>query len=240
MRLSFLPLRRRPPDAIAGGRNLGPGGRSISTEECEWAEGTNPKHWAGIVASACIAEDGGSAALLGDAPTSTLHHFTTFRIPTDPPPSPQMTPSPLLGTAYILSQSPSSNSASSVQKTPITPSLCANLSAFKSLLRQSRALDDSVILRLNRAHALARANPALRECDAFWKELVERWTERGRVLGFCEGVVVRTMDGEEGGKGEGKVPIEVRLDRDRAAKVGRGESEGELKVRLFSFFFFSP
>lgn len=144
---------------------------------------------------------------------------------------PQMT-SPLLGTAYILSQSPTSP-PSAVHQTTITPSLCANLSAFKTLLRQSRSLDDSIILRLNRAAALARANPARGECDAFWLELVERWSERGQVLGFCEGVV------EERARTEreqlaGREKVERGLDRDKVVeqRLGRGESEGDLKVSL--------
>ncbi|KAK4704009.1 hypothetical protein P7C70_g2199, partial [Phenoliferia sp. Uapishka_3] len=141
------------------------------------------------------------------------------------------TPSPLLGTAYILSQSPSATGPSPIQQTVITPSLCANLSAFKSVLRQSRTMDDSIILRLNRAHAIARSNPAMKECDSFWSELVERWAERGQVLGFCNDVVDRSAKAEMEAKAK-EEKVEMGLNRIKPPVMGRGETPSELKRRM--------
>ncbi|ORY54863.1 caffeine-induced death protein 2, partial [Leucosporidium creatinivorum] len=114
--------------------------------------------------------------------------------------------------------------SSPTQRTPVTPTLCSNLSAFKSLLRQSRALDDSIILRLNRASALSRSMADGRgsqvgenECEGFWKELTERWGERGEVLRFCDAAVAQ-------GTGERELPVETGLSREITLK-GRGESE---------------
>lgn len=151
--------------------------------------------------------------------------------------------SPLLGTPYILALSTPPSTSTSASTTRITPSLCANLSAFKSLLRASRSYDDSIILRLNRADALARSAADGRtgtsgvgvgdaECGRFWDELVARWTERGEVLGFCEGV----MGGQQGqtveegrSKRESRWGVEKGLDADRTV-LGRGDSEREVKV----------
>lgn len=140
---------------------------------------------------------------------------------------------PLLGTPYIVSQSPSQSS--STITTAITPTLCQNLSAFKTLLRQSRALDDSIILRLNRASALARGNTGIPggnsaglvakdgECDVFWCELVARWKERGEMLKFCDASVAQGVQANQ-------LPIETGLDREATLK-GRGESERDVKRR---------
>ncbi|KAM0746310.1 hypothetical protein T439DRAFT_330024 [Meredithblackwellia eburnea MCA 4105] len=146
------------------------------------------------------------------------------------------TSSPLLGTAYIVSQS--SHSPSTVQQTVITPSLCANLTQFKNVLRLSRSLDDSIILRLNRTAALQRQNGGLAnagECDAFWTELVERWSERGEVLGYCENVVdKKALEEVENKKGE--LSVILGLDRERKEvqqqMLGRGETESEMKRRM--------
>lgn len=143
-------------------------------------------------------------------------------------------PSPLLGTPYLLSLSP--NSPSTSTPAPLPPSLCQNLSAFKSHLRASRSLDDSIILRLNRAQALSgntirgltndptaleRRRVGERECDIFWRELVGVWDRRTAELGYCEGLV---GEGKESGLG-----MEKGLSRDRTA-LGRGEGQGEVKV----------
>lgn len=61
---------------------------------------------------------------------------------------------PILGSAYLTSQSlipPASPHDPS-------PSLCLNLSLFKTTLKKYRALDDSITTRLNRDAALHRAD----------------------------------------------------------------------------------
>lgn len=141
-----------------------------------------------------------------------------------------MESSPLLGSAYLLSQSP----IPTVRALPATPSLCLNLSLFKSHLKSLRSVDDSVILRMNRADALSRSNASSRpnrensgvgaqECAAFWNELVAGWNSRSQVLEGClnvvDGLAVKQAYGVEKG-----------LDRDRKM-LGRGESEAEVKRR---------
>ncbi|GJN88266.1 hypothetical protein Rhopal_001231-T1 [Rhodotorula paludigena] len=115
---------------------------------------------------------------------------------------------PLLGTAFLLSQSASSPSAttssssaapSSATHTAITPSVCTDYSLFKRLVDQSRRVsDDAITVRLNRAAALGGGAVAGRgaremgagECDAVWRELVGRWSERGEALSYCDRVLL--------------------------------------------------
>ncbi|KAI5474442.1 hypothetical protein MNV49_003261 [Pseudohyphozyma bogoriensis] len=118
--------------------------------------------------------------------------------------APAPPPAPLLGTSYLLSLSASS------PPTQITPSICANLSAFKALLRASRAFDDGIPVRLNRAHALLNTGQASgragrsvptteSECQKFWEELMGRWEERTRVLGFLADLVALSASVHEAG-----------------------------------------
>uniref|UniRef100_A0A0K3CVX5 BY PROTMAP: gi/342318945/gb/EGU10900.1/ Proteophosphoglycan ppg4 [Rhodotorula glutinis ATCC 204091] n=1 Tax=Rhodotorula toruloides TaxID=5286 RepID=A0A0K3CVX5_RHOTO len=67
-------------------------------------------------------------------------------------------PEPLLGSAWLLAQSPSSSSSSSPapNRTEITPSTCLSFTHFKTLLDSSRRVsDDAITTRLNRASALS-------------------------------------------------------------------------------------
>ncbi|TNY18800.1 caffeine-induced death protein 2-domain-containing protein [Rhodotorula diobovata] len=100
---------------------------------------------------------------------------------------------PLLGTAFLLSQSAASSSTQ--HHLPVTPSLCADYASFRRALDQSRRVsDDPLSTRLNRAAALAGGAVAgrgaremgARECDDVWRELTARWTERGEVIGYCD------------------------------------------------------
>ncbi|GAA5894066.1 hypothetical protein JCM5296_001002 [Sporobolomyces johnsonii] len=137
-----------------------------------------------------------------------------------------MADEPLLGTPYLLSQS---HSSSSTQRTRITPSLCSNLSAFKSLLSQSRKLDDAITTRLNRASALARAHgqPGGGECQAVWEQLVERWGERGQVLTYCDRVLAEQGKGKE----RERMQEEKGLSAD-LGELGRGRlAEDDIKRR---------
>lgn len=148
----------------------------------------------------------------------SLSHLSTSPLSLMSSPSP-----PLLGTPYIQSQSSSST------PTLVTPSTCQNLSAFKSLLRQSRGLDDSITTRLNRANALNRNTGGGKgggECESVWKELGERWGERNRVLSYCDQVLA--------GQGEERRREESGLSAEKG-ELGRGRStERELKVSSFS------
>lgn len=142
----------------------------------------------------------------------------------------QTNPSPLLGSAYLKSQS-----APSPKPLPATPSLCLNLSLFKSHLKSLRAVDDSIILRINRSDALSRAlasSPPNREnstvgqteCNAFWDELTEGWNGRNSILSGCLDVMDKSIKVEQYG-------VENGLDRNRTA-MGRGETELQVKVKL--------
>ncbi|GAA6041732.1 hypothetical protein JCM8097_008303 [Rhodosporidiobolus ruineniae] len=149
--------------------------------------------------------------------------------------------SPLLGTPYLLSQSPSPSSStsstdpSSTTHTLVTPSVCHNLTLFQSLLSRSRQLsDDAITTRLNRAAALSGAAVSGRgartmgesECAAVWAELTGRWGERNEVLTYCD----RVLRGERVRDERGKVKEETGLSADRG-DLGRGRrTEEEIKL----------
>ncbi|GAA5959063.1 hypothetical protein JCM8115_005625 [Rhodotorula mucilaginosa] len=127
-----------------------------------------------------------------------------------------MASEPLLGSAWLLSQSPSatptastssespSSSPSSSTHTRITPAVCDNYSLFKRLLDQSRrASDDAITTRLNRAAALAGTVVSGRgsaremgptECDAVWRDIVARWDERSKALEYCDKALRHTQE----------------------------------------------
>ncbi|GAA5979802.1 hypothetical protein JCM10908_003051 [Rhodotorula pacifica] len=150
-----------------------------------------------------------------------------------------VTGEPLLGSAWLLSQSPSSSSSSSSASDPsststssssthtrITPSICANYSLFKRLLDQSRrASDDAITVRLNRAAALAGTVVSGRgsaremgttECDAVWREVVARWDERSKALEYCDTALRHT---QETGRLARVAPQEEGLDRRRSEEI---------------------
>ncbi|GAA5915858.1 uncharacterized protein JCM6883_000800 [Sporobolomyces salmoneus] len=137
------------------------------------------------------------------------------------------TPSaPLLGTPYILSQSQSH--PSSTTTTQITPPLCNSLTQFKRLLSSSRSLDDAITTRLNRANALSRGDAVGGgECEKVWSELKERWSERNRVLSYCDQVLSTTTTGStsEGSRRREETGLSAEK-----GELGRGRStESEIK-----------
>lgn len=167
--------------------------------------------------------------------------------------------STLLGTDYLQSISsphPSTSTKSTTSLTTttttspnadLTPTICQNLSAFKNYLKISRSLDDSIILRFNRAEALLKStspspsstyssinsNPLVpsKNCQEFWIDLVGLWNERNLSLNYCDQVIAGQAKLERRkGRGLGE---EIGLDRNRSV-LGRGESEEVVKVS-FSF-----
>ena len=62
---------------------------------------------------------------------------------------------PVLGSAYLTAQSLIPPASPSDQ---LSPSLCLNVSLFKATLKKYRALDDQIIVRLNRDAALHRGD----------------------------------------------------------------------------------
>ncbi|GAA5892968.1 hypothetical protein JCM8208_004138 [Rhodotorula glutinis] len=122
---------------------------------------------------------------------------------------------PLLGTAFLLSQSQASSTTQ--HHIPITPSLCADYTSFRRALDQSRRVsDDPVTVRLNRAAALARGAVSGRgaremgptECDDVWRELTGRWAERGEVISYCDRALAETAAAQ--GKPVARASDEVR------------------------------
>lgn len=73
-----------------------------------------------------------------------------------PSSSSSSTSGPLLGSAYLTSQSlipPASPN-------DLSQSVCLNISLFKSTIKKYRALDDAITTRLNRDAALHRGDPS--------------------------------------------------------------------------------
>lgn len=123
---------------------------------------------------------------------------------------------PLLGSAWLLAQSPASPSTAA-DRTEVTRDTCLSFSLFKRLLDSSRrASDDAITTRLNRASALSGSAVqgrggvmGARECEGVWRELCARWDERRRAIEFCDGVVEaerarRAGDEATAGDGEGR------------------------------------
>ncbi|BGP29759.1 hypothetical protein JCM10296v2_001504 [Rhodotorula toruloides] len=148
-------------------------------------------------------------------------------------------PEPLLGSAWLLAQSPSSSSSSSPapSRTEITPSTCLSFTHFKTLLDSSRRVsDDAITTRLNRASALSGSAVQGRggvmgpsECEGVWRELCARWDERRKAIEFCDGVVEAERERLGRGKEEG-VEEEKRLSADWKER-GRGLVD-ELEFKL--------
>lgn len=105
---------------------------------------------------------------------------------------PQANTGPLLGSAYLSStslippQSPSD----------LSPSLCLNITLFKQTLKRYRALDDAIVLRLNRDSALHRSDsggqldthsePHRMTCLRIWKDIIGGPRKHCRSGARCE------------------------------------------------------
>jgi len=81
----------------------------------------------------------------------------------------------------------------------VSPTTCHDLSLFKDLMREYRKLDDSITMRLNRTVAqfrdLDRTGVAGKgsvqdqACLQIWRELVDNWTRRTKIIDYCVGVL---------------------------------------------------
>lgn len=148
---------------------------------------------------------------------------------------------PLLGTAFLLSQSAASSSTQ--HHLPVTPSLCADYASFRRALDQSRRVsDDPLSTRLNRAAALAGGAVAgrgaremgARECDDVWRELTARWTERGEVIGYCDRALADAA-AATGAKTQQRAEDAVRELSADWKERGRGlQDEREAQVRFLA------
>ncbi|KAE9410481.1 hypothetical protein BT96DRAFT_805218 [Gymnopus androsaceus JB14] len=82
----------------------------------------------------------------------------------------------------------------------VDPRTCLDLSLFKAVVREYRALDDTINMRLNRTTALMqdqerqktqRGKMSVEEgaCARVWQEMVANWGRRKQLVEYCVGVV---------------------------------------------------
>ncbi|TFK75920.1 hypothetical protein BDN72DRAFT_867652 [Pluteus cervinus] len=103
----------------------------------------------------------------------------------------------------------------------VSPSTCHDLTLFKEILKEYRRLDDSIIMRLNRANANARDKARIedmrkgniqdRACLQVWRELIENWSRRTTLVNYCVSVVDQTLE-------EKRRAIKERSDDPRAQR----------------------
>jgi len=136
---------------------------------------------------------------------------------------------PLLGSLAI--QAPSSP-----QTIHVSPSTCHNLSVFKDILKEYRRLDDTIIMRLNRANATVRDQERIRRggragtvqdqaCESLWRELVGNWKRRTELLEYCTTVVDQALI-EKRRTLEGQAELEDATSR---SKIQGAVFEDEVK-----------
>ncbi|KAF5393671.1 hypothetical protein D9757_000042 [Collybiopsis confluens] len=118
---------------------------------------------------------------------------------------------------YSLQMSSSSPSLGSlgIQAPSLTPQIvyvssetCMDLSLFKAIMREYRALDDGIHMRLNRT--LAFEQERLRQktnlgksveaqaCLRLWQELVSNWGRRNQLIEYCVTVVDQSTKVKQG------------------------------------------
>lgn len=81
----------------------------------------------------------------------------------------------------------------------VSPSTCHDLSLFKEILGEYRRLDDTIIMRLNRANAVMRDKDRSQggtagdvqdqACLKTWRELAANWRHRTKLIEYCVFVV---------------------------------------------------
>ncbi|KAF9485371.1 hypothetical protein BDN70DRAFT_917040 [Pholiota conissans] len=90
------------------------------------------------------------------------------------------------------------------QTISVTQATCNDLSVFKDILKEYRKLDDTIVMRLNRANANMRdrdriqglsGNASLQDqaCDSIWRELVANWKRRTQLVEYCVSVVDKSI-----------------------------------------------
>jgi len=98
----------------------------------------------------------------------------------------------------------------------VSPSTCFQLSLFKDVMKQYRKLDDTIIIRLNRAsaqlsdnnrtHHLPTTSGSEESCLLLWREMIAGWEHRQTVLNYCVNIVDtslnqkrKSLEGQESG-----------------------------------------
>ncbi|KJA24490.1 hypothetical protein HYPSUDRAFT_183452 [Hypholoma sublateritium FD-334 SS-4] len=90
------------------------------------------------------------------------------------------------------------------QNVHVSSSTCHDLSVFKDILKEYRRLDDTIVMRLNRAGANMRdkdriqghsGNASVQDqaCESIWRELVANWKRRTQLVEFCVSVVDQSI-----------------------------------------------
>jgi len=133
-------------------------------------------------------------------------------------------PSPALGSLAVQAPTPT-------QTIHVSPQTCQNISLFKDLMKEYRKLDDSITMRLNRTTAqfrdLDRAGTAGKgsvqdqACLYLWRELVENWTRRAKIIDYCVGIV----DNSTQETGLGDLEDGPRVERKRQAALYADETK---------------
>ncbi|PPQ98524.1 hypothetical protein CVT24_004015 [Panaeolus cyanescens] len=107
------------------------------------------------------------------------------------------TKQPQLGSVAIYSPK-------STRTIQVSADTCHDLSLFKEILKEYRKLDDTIVVRLNRANAAMRdqdrthassstENVQDQACAYLWRELVDNWKLRTQLVQFCSSVVDQSL-----------------------------------------------
>ncbi|KIL70072.1 hypothetical protein M378DRAFT_67266 [Amanita muscaria Koide BX008] len=126
----------------------------------------------------------------------------------------------------------------------VSPSTCHDLTLFKELLKEYRKLDDTIVMRLNRANATMRDRERTGDrkltghvqdeaCAYLWRELVANWERRTQLVGYCIGVVDQSIDEKQKGiDGENVDPsVQRKIKAEKyAEEVKRRQIHNELTV----------
>jgi len=113
----------------------------------------------------------------------------------------------------------------------VSPSTCHDLSLFKELLKEYRKLDDTIVMRLNRANAVMRDRERTGDrnltghvqdeaCAYLWRELVANWKRRTQLVEYCVEAVDQSINEKR------KDMEDVNLDPSSQRKV-QAEVYGE-------------
>ncbi|KAF9075848.1 caffeine-induced death protein 2-domain-containing protein [Rhodocollybia butyracea] len=125
----------------------------------------------------------------------------------------------------------------------ISPEICMDLSLFKSVIREYRALDDTVNMRLNRTAAFIadqerlstkRSKTSIEEqaCSRLWQELVANWSRRKQLIHFCVGVIDDSSTKLQQGVSEDSAPSPSAVRKARAEQYSREVKRDQLHKEL--------
>lgn len=145
----------------------------------------------------------------------------------------QAAASPILGSAYLTSQSSIPPSSPSELGT----SICLNLSLFKTTLKRYRALDDAITTRLNRDAALHRSDvldvteeAQRRTCSRIWADILESWKRREAVIRHC----VATVDDRLKEKHDDLQDARARSSKSDYDRLDADRKERQVKDELYT------